>query len=216
MIRFWNGFVKITGWLPEVVCFRPRVYYEDKSRQSRKIKGPAIVICNHTSVLDYIVLLFVFFGRTLRTQMAEVLFQKKGLRILLKLLGGIRVDRKSRDYGFLDESLKILEKGGVVCVFPESRLPRPGEKRPLPFASSVAYLALTSGVPVIPVYTNGSHFKKERVRVMIGTPIDSTQWLDDTLSEREQLAKISRAYREKIIELGELLERYGKRKEATK
>ena len=71
------------------------------------------------------------------------------------------------------ESLKILEKGGVVCVFPESRLPRPGEKRPLPFASSVAYLALTSGAPVIPVYTNGSHFKKERVRVMIGTPIDS-------------------------------------------
>lgn len=208
MIRFWNAFVKITGWLPEVLCFRPHIYYEDKSVQSRKIKGSAIIICNHTSVIDYMALLFVFFFRTIRAQMAEVLFEKKGLRLLLNWLGGIRVDRKSHDYGFVEQSREILEKGGVVLIFPESRLPKPGEERPLPFVPSVAYLALTSGAPVIPVYTNGSYFKKKHVSVLIGKPIDTEAYLDASLSEKEQLALVSEKYRERIIELGELLNRH--------
>ncbi|MBQ7172597.1 MAG: 1-acyl-sn-glycerol-3-phosphate acyltransferase [Clostridia bacterium] len=212
MITFWNTFVKITGWLTEVICFRPRVFYEDKQIQSKRIKGPAIIISNHTSVLDYVAILFVFFFRTVRAQMAEVLFEKKGLRILLKWLGGIRVDRKAHDYGFVEKSKKILEKGGVVLVFPESRLPLPGEARPLPFVPSVAYLALSSGVPVIPVYTNGSYFKKKRLSVLIGKPIDTLAYLDTSLSEKEQLARISEKYRERIMELGDLLEEYEAKK----
>ena len=212
MIKFWNAFVKITGWLPELLCFRPHIYYEDKAVQSRRIKGPAIVICNHTSVIDYMALLFVFPFRTIRAQMAEVLFEKKGLRILLKWLGGIRVDRKSHDYGFVEKSREILERGGVVLIFPESRLPLPGEERPLPFVPSVAYLALTSGVKVIPTYTNGAYFTKKHTSVLIGKPIDSSEYLDKTLSEKEQLALVSENYRNRIIELGGLLEQYEAKK----
>ncbi|MBR6312636.1 MAG: 1-acyl-sn-glycerol-3-phosphate acyltransferase, partial [Oscillospiraceae bacterium] len=145
MIRFWNAFVKITGWPVQLLCFRTRIYYSDRERQGRRIKGPAILISNHTSVFDYAVWLFVFFSRTLRYQMAELLFHKKPLGTLLRLLGGIYVDRDARDMGFIAESERILEKGGVVGIFPESRLPRKGEERPLPFAPSAAYLALTTG-----------------------------------------------------------------------
>ena len=201
LIRLFNAFVKITGFPAAFFCFRTKVYYEDKSVQSRRIKGPAILISNHTAVYDYAVYLFVFFFRTLRVQMAELLFERKVLGRFLKTLGGIFVDRNTHDFGFVSKSLDLLKKGWVVGVFPESRIPLPGEERPLPFKTSAAYLALASGVPVIPVYTNGFYFRKERARVVIGMPIDIHSLEDPALSEKENLARVTEAMREKIISL---------------
>ena len=127
MIALFNWFVKITGWPVQFLCFRTKILYEDRKVQGRHVKGSAIILSNHTSVFDYAVYLFVFFTRTLRFQMAEVLFEKPLLGLFLKCLGGIRVDRNAHDFGFLPKSEKILERGGVIGVFPESRLPLPGE-----------------------------------------------------------------------------------------
>ena len=207
MSRFLIGFVKVTGLLPQWLCFRTKVSYEDRTVQSRRIKGAAIVVSNHTSLYDYAVLLFVFFGRILRTQMAELLFKKGLLGPFLKGLGGIYVDRDSHNMGFVEQSLKILEKGGVLCVFPEARLARPGEETPLPFQTSPFYIALESGAPIIPVYTNGSYFRKERARVRIGTPIDARSlWRPDE-DEKTNLTRITETVRQKVIELGQEVER---------
>ena len=86
MIAFFNYFVKITGWIVQKIVFRTKIFYEDKKVQSRKIKGKAIIVSNHTSVYDYAVYLFVFFFTTLRCQMAEILYKKKPLAIFLNKL----------------------------------------------------------------------------------------------------------------------------------
>ena len=204
-IKFWNAFVKITGWPVQFLCFRTKVYYEDKSVQGRHIRGPVILISNHTSVFDYAVYLFVFFSRTLRFQMAELLFRKPFLGWLLRALGGIRVDRDAFDFGFIARSQAVLSCGGVVGMFPESRLPRPGEPRPLPFKTSVAFLALSSGVPVLPVVTDGSYFSKKRARVLIGRPISVADLVDGSLTDKENLQRVTDALRDKIIGLEALL-----------
>ncbi len=205
MIGLFNWFVKITGWPAQFLCFRTKVLYEDKRVQGRRIKEAAIVLSNHTSVFDYAVYLFVFFSRTLRFQMAEVLFKKPVLGWFLRRMGGIRVDRDTHDFGFLPKSLEVLERGGVVGVFPESRLPQPGEARPLPFKVSAAYLALMSGVQIIPVVTNGSYFSRKRARVLIGKPILASDLLEEGATEPENLRIVSEKLRERIIELEKLL-----------
>ena len=208
MIRFWNIFTKITAWPLQWLCFRTRIYYEDKNVQSRRIKGPAIVICNHTSVFDYAVLLFVFFSRTVRYQMAEVLFDKKPLGTLLRLLGGIKVDRNSHNYGYMTVCEDILSDGGVVGIFPEGRIPKDDETRPLEFRDGAAYLALYGNVPIIPVYTNGSYFQKRHASVIIGKPVnvnDLTDIDNDDLTDKEKIKIITGSLREKIILLGEEL-----------
>lgn len=206
MKAFFNMLVKITGWIPQKLVFRTKIFYEDKAAQSRKLKGPAILISNHTSVYDYAVFLFVFPRRTLRYQMAEVLFKKRGLGWFLRSMGGIKVERDSFDFGFLEESKGILEKGGVVGVFPESRLPREGEERPLPFKPSAAYLALVSGVPVIPLYTNGAYFCKKRAKVVIGKPMFARELYDPQKDEKSNLVFISEQFRHKVMELGTLID----------
>lgn len=206
MIRFFNWFVKITGWLVQKIVFRTKIYYENKSIQSRRIKGAAIIACNHTSVWDYCILVFTFISRTIRCQMAEVLFKKKVLGLFLKCMGGIYVNRDTHDFSFINKSNELLNKGWVVGCFPESRLPLPKEERPLEFKPSTIYLALQSGVKIIPMYTNGVYFKKGRARVIIGEPICARDLVDDSLSEKENVERITKILREKIIELGKKLD----------
>lgn len=203
-IRFCNWFTKLTAFPVQLVCFRTKTVYEDREAV-RALKGPVLLVSNHTSVFDYAVYLFVFFFRTLRTVMAEVLFQKPVLGIYLKCMGGIRVDRAAREFGFVEEALGILEKGGTVLLFPESRLPLPGETRPLPFKDSAAFLALRSGVPVVPLYTNGSYFRWKRARVVVGRPVLPAEWISEGTAEKEAVRLVSGKLRETVAELGKRL-----------
>lgn len=206
MIGFFNAFTKVTGWLVQKICFRTKIYYEDKAVQGRRIKGSAIIVSNHTSVFDYAVFLFVFWNRTLRYQMAEVLFKKKLLALFLRCMGGIYVDRGSHDFSFMAKCEDILKGGGVVGVFPEGRIPKAGEERPLEFQIGASQLALESGAPIIPIYTNGSYFNKNRAKVVIGKPIYPGELIDEQNDYKTNLQIVTAELRNKIIELGNSIE----------
>lgn len=216
MKRFVQCFVRITAWPVQWFCFRTKIYYEDKKVQSRKIKGKAIIVSNHTSVYDFAVMLFVFPFRFLRYLMAELLFRKKILGKFLKLMGGIKVDRDNYDFSFISKSIDVLDKRGVIGVFPEGRLPTKGESRPLEFKPSAAYIAYLTDAPIIPVYTNGSYFKRKRARVIIGKPIYVCDVIDEKYSEKDNIERINQLIRQKVIELGNELERRTNKKETKK
>ena len=204
----FNWFVKITGCIPQLLIFRTKVYYEDKAVQDRRIKGKAIVISNHNYLMDFAVTMFVFWRRTLRCAVAEIMYHKNFVMTgLLKALGCVRVEREGHDFSFLTKLNEILDKGGVVEMYPEARLPQKGEERPLEFKPSYVYLALESGAPIIPVYSNAKLFSKERERIIIGKPIHVDELYDKTLSEKENINNINTYVRSKIIELGKELER---------
>ena len=60
-------------------------------------------------------------------------------------------------------------------------------------------------VPIIPVYTNGEYFHGKKAKVVIGKPIDVKELYDDSKSEKENLAYISERLRQKVIDLGGLI-----------
>lgn len=218
MLRFIiTWFLKITGYIPQKILFKTKIYYEDKKRQSRKIKKGAIVMPNHRSVYDFAVMLFTFPLRTLRCVVAEVMWNKNFVfSLFLKGLGAIKVDRHANDFEFLDKCEKILNRNGVVEIFPETRLPKKGEKTPLEFKTSTALLALKTGAPIIPVFTDGNYFKKSRNNTIIGVPINVRDMYDDNLSERQNLINITTKLREKIIELENELNRQKENERAKK
>ena len=204
MVRFVQAFVRVTGWLPQKLCFRTKVLYEDRAVQNRFIRGSAIIVSNHTALFDYAALLFVFWTRVLRCQMAEVLFKKPVLGPFLKLMGGIQIDRYAHEYEPIRQSMEVLSRGGVVEIFPEGRLPREGETPPNAFQPGAAYLSLASGVRVIPVWTDGLYFSRRRAHIMIGTPLDPGDFLSLPLSEKEKITLYTKAIRDKVIYLKEL------------
>ena len=85
MLFICNWFIKLTGWIPQLLIFRTKVYYEDRSVQDKRIKGKAIVVSNHNYLMDFAVLMFVFWRRTLRCAVAEIMYGKNFLMIFPSL-----------------------------------------------------------------------------------------------------------------------------------
>ena len=200
--------IRFTAYPVYWIVFRLKVYYKNKALQSRRIKGKAIIVANHTSIWDVALMLFLFPTRVLRCVVAEIIYTCFAMKYFLPLFGAIRVDRNTQDFNFIAKGTQILDKGGVIEIYPEGRLPdRPGDIPPLPFKPSAIYLALHSGAPIIPVYTNGKYFSKERVRVMIGEPINVLDLYDNNISEKENIERINSYLRNTIIEMGREIEK---------
>ena len=157
---------------------------------------------NNTEEGDYAAMMFLFPRRILHCVVAELMYEKNAfMAFLLRALGSVRVDRNSPDFAFIGKCTAILDRGGVVEFYPEARIPEAGRTELLPFKPSIAYLALESGAPVIPVYTDGNYFGKGRNYIMIGKPIDVRQLYDESLSEKENIAAITETLRGRIHEL---------------
>lgn len=202
MSKAFCWFVKITGWIPYLICMRPKVSFVNKRSVKAALKGKAIVMPDHHSVWDVAAMMFTFPRRNLHCVVAEIMYEKsKFFSWFLKSVGSIKVDRNDHDFAFITESSKVLDEGGVVEIYPESRIPKKDEQTPLPFAPSVSYIALSSGAPVIPVVTNGNYFVKGRLSILVGEPIDVREAFDDALTEKENIENITNKLREKIIEL---------------
>lgn len=200
--RFLIGFAKVTGYLPALLFFKWKVYREVGA--SRRLPKPCILVSNHKSLMDFVLYLCVFPLRTLRFLMAEVLFNKgKAFARFLYGIGGIRVDRDAYDFGFIGESLEVLDKGGIVGIFPESRLPVNGV--PFPFKSSVVQIALNTDAPIIPVYTDGNYGLFKRAHVVIGAPIDLRELCSTDKPGGQDRAALTRLLQEKVYSLKDLI-----------
>lgn len=207
------GFTKVTGLLPQYFYYKKKIYYENKDKQSRKIKGGSLLISNHFSVFDYPLIMFTFFSRSIRVLIAEIMYRKnKFLSWFLPSLGGIKVDRNNYDFSFTSEMINVLKKGQVGLIFPESRVRTEKDdiNKLLDFKPSYVYIALESGVPIIPLYHNG-HFGRtktkndNRARIIIGEPINVYDLYDDKLSEKENITNINNYVSDRIYQLRDLL-----------
>ncbi len=214
MGKLFSGFLKCTAYPIEMVVFRTKIYYEDKAVQGRKIKGSAIIVSNHTSVYDFAQIMQVFVGRHIHCLMADILYRKRAMRWLLKELDGIKISREGKNFSFVEKSVDILKNGGVIEIYPEARIPEPNEQTPLEFKPSAAYIALLSGAPIIPVYTDGNYFGKGRAHVMIGKPIYPSDIADEKLEMSENIKNLTEHIRNKVIELRDETNRKKEQKKA--
>jgi 1-acyl-sn-glycerol-3-phosphate acyltransferase len=107
------------------------------------------------------------------------LFRVPVLGSIFRALGGFPVERDGSDFGPIRESLKILEEGEPLVVYPEGSRQRGSEIAEL--QPGAAYLAAKMGVPIVPVGIAGAEetFRTRRGRlpgfgrivVVIGEPI---------------------------------------------
>ena len=198
LIILCHVFTKITGILPALLFFKPRVRRQGKAR--RRLPKNCILVSNHRSLMDFVLYLVVFPLRTIRFLAAEVLFSKNPfLTGLLYSLGCIKVDRDGKTFDFVSHSIEVLEKGGTLGVFPEGRLPIGG--KPFPFTVSTAFIATHTDAVIVPVYTDGRYGILKRAGVVIGEPFYPADHCREGLSEDEQLKHLTAVLQEKVYAL---------------
>jgi 1-acyl-sn-glycerol-3-phosphate acyltransferase len=198
LINLFLAFTRLTGILPALLLFKPRIRRQGNAK--RQLPKNCILVSNHKSLMDFVLYLVIFPFKTIRFLAAEVLFSKNTfLAGLLYGLGCIRVDREGKNFGFVSHALEVLEQGGTVGIFPEGRLPIGG--KPFPFTVSAAFIATHANAPVVPIYTDGRYGIGKRAGVVIGEPFFLADYCKEGLSEDAQLKHLTEVLRQKVYDL---------------
>ena len=135
------------------VTFRVFGRLEVRGRENVPPRGPLILAANHLSNADP-PLLAVTTPRDLAFVAKRDLFANPVSRWLFTSLNAYPVDRDRRDVGAMVWALERLRHDGVVLVFPEGTRSR--DLRLQRGQPGVAYLALRSQAPVLPVGITGT------------------------------------------------------------
>ena len=135
-------------------------------------KGGALIVCNHVSYMDALLLSAVC-PRLIRFVMEEDYTQLPPIRRFLKRAGVIPIsatNRRSIRNAF-KEVERALHEGHIVCIFPEGKLTSDGEVAE--FMRGMELIIKRSPVSVIPMALKGlwgSYFSRYKGRACKGLP----------------------------------------------
>lgn len=154
----WRFSRNPAGHLRRLVFALIHVLYRLRFQGRRHVpqRGPALVVCNHVSFMDALVM-----GggspRPLRFLMDRPIYESPWLNWLFRLVGAIPVESDRRDPGnvrrALGEVSRALRNGDVVMLFPEGRLTSTGEINT--FRRGLDLILAKDPVPVVPAAMSG-------------------------------------------------------------
>jgi 1-acyl-sn-glycerol-3-phosphate acyltransferase len=143
---------RMLGWL--LVHSIYRVRKQDLSHIPAE--GPAVLVSNHVSFADAVIV-HAACPRHLRFVMDAHIYKLPVLNWLFRAVGAIPVtdprtdrDMVRRSYDLIAEA---LEKGDVVCIFPEGGITRDGEIGK--FKNGIEKIVRRTPVPVVPIALRG-------------------------------------------------------------
>jgi 1-acyl-sn-glycerol-3-phosphate acyltransferase len=174
-----------------VVAALARLMYRLRARGLQHIpaQGPCVVVCNHVSFIDALVLSAFVVRRPIRFVIDHRMARLPGLGWFFRIAGVIPIAPAHEDPELLARAYeRIAERlgaGEIVGIFPEGKITRTGDLEP--FRAGVEQIVARTPVPVVPVALRGlwgSFFSRKdgeamrkwprrfraRVELHVGTP----------------------------------------------
>jgi 1-acyl-sn-glycerol-3-phosphate acyltransferase len=119
-------------------------------------EGPAVLVCNHVSYVDAIVILAAS-PRPIRFVMDHRIFKTPLLGFIFRTGKAIPIAPAQENPWLMEKAFvdiaQALHEGELVCIFPEGKLTRTGELNE--FRGGIAKIVARSQVPVIPMALRG-------------------------------------------------------------
>ncbi|MBX9800029.1 MAG: MFS transporter [Burkholderiaceae bacterium] len=144
--------LRFLAWLMLHTTHRVRTFNAERI----PAEGGAILVCNHVSYMDAIVILATS-PRPLRFVMDHRIFKIPLLSALFKAVRAIPIAPASEDAEIMEAAYgsiaRALERGELVCIFPEGKLTRDGELNE--FKGGIMKILERTPVPVIPMALRG-------------------------------------------------------------
>jgi 1-acyl-sn-glycerol-3-phosphate acyltransferase len=172
--------------------------------------GPVILAINHLAAIDSFFIPILLRRRVSFLAKSHYFTMSGPIGYLVKhfllAVGQLPIDRSggTASANSLNSGLAALAAGGVLGIYPEGT--RSPDGRLYRGKTGIARMALTSGVPVVPMSIRGTgkigfpHFGK--IRVTIGDPIDFTRF-DGFDNDRLILRSVTDEVIYEIMQLGE-------------
>jgi len=153
---------------------------------------PQIFMANHQSDFDILIVLAHLQGQ-FRWIVKKELFQIPLFGRAMQSAGYIEIDREDREKAMLslDKAAMKIREGKSVMSFPEGTRSKDGRIKP--FKHGMFYLAIKSGVPIVPISIIGAgeimprrslRIKPGKITMVIDKPIDISGY---SIENRQEL-----------------------------
>lgn len=206
LYEIFRVFGVLTGYPLLWLFFKPKIFYQGKKNKKWK-KGGKLIISNHFSIIDYILVCFMVFPRKLTAVASEMPFKSGIVRFGMKFFGTIQANREIKDMSFIEKSAEVISNGKLVQIFPEAKNTPDGKMHE--FKPSYIRIAEMAGCKILPIITDGNYGLFKRTSVIIGEEIDLTEilgWNDEFDLTKEQVNKANEIIYKKSLELRDRLE----------
>ncbi len=181
--------MRFLAWIVISVVYRIR----PSGLDNIPVKGPAIVVCNHVSYIDPIILAGSV-RRPMRFVMWYKIFQIPVLNFIFRNMKAIPIAGAREDKAIMDDAFEKVDAelaaGNVVCIFPEGAITHDGEIAR--FRPGIEKIIRRRPVPVVPASLGrlwGSWFSRRsdgglrkipgrlfaRVTVTFGEPVPPSE-----------------------------------------
>lgn len=161
-----------------VIVYRPKVV----GKENIPREGGALLCPNHVHALDSTIII-ASERRKINVLAKAELFKLGIARAFAKLFGIYPVDTKKKDINSIKISLKILKNNELLMIFPEGT--RNGLAKKVKPKKGAIKIAITAGVPIIPIGIQGNFKPFKKVKVNIGKPMDFTMYRDKIRDEEQ-------------------------------
>ena len=186
-------------------------------------EGGVLVVANHIGNYDVLVLgeFLIWSGRWPRFLGKSEIFKTPVLGWVARQCGQIPVLRNTSDAKkSLVFARQALEQGQMVAVYPEGTITKDPDGWPMAGRRGAALLALTTGVPVVPVGQIGAQevlggptirwrklfsLRRRPVHVLAGEPVDLERFRTGEYPTLKALDLASVAIMDAVVELVEQL-----------
>ena len=195
-------FYRFARWLLSIFSF---LFYPCKliNPEQANLKKPFILICNHQSMMDPVLLGVKFPQYEIHFIGKREITKFLPLKWIVERLHMIAVSRHMSDLAAMRAAGAVLKSGEVLGIFPEGRRScgSPMEQ----MESGVSLLALRHKTPLLPVYITSRPRPFRRVSMVIAPPIlvDSLarDGIDKSASDQlsEQIKQVYRDLESKNI-----------------
>ncbi|WP_293387296.1 MFS transporter [Nevskia sp.] len=200
--------MRFIAWMMIRVLYRIRV----SGLGNIPEEGPAIVICNHVSFVDALIV-GGSVRRPLRFVMDHRIFRIPGMNFLFRTARAIPIAPAKEDPAMLERAYaeidQALKNGEIIGLFPEGRLTPDGSIQP--FKSGIEKILAANPVPVVPLAVRGlwgsmwsridSQLRRARlprrfraeIELLAAAPIAPEQATATTLEEKVRAMRGDRA-----------------------
>ncbi len=177
--------------------------YQVSGREHVPLTGPLLIVANHLSWYDPILLGVVLPRRVWFFTKVEI-FSWPFVGLLCRLTGQIPVNRGESDRAALERGLTYLQEGKALMVFPEGTVER--QEKMIAAHTGAAMLAMRTGVTILPIAHCGTRRVLRslriwfpRVEIQIGKPY--TRVLPEGVPRKVALKLVTEDMMKRIAEM---------------
>ncbi len=170
-----NGYMKLHLVLAPIIKFFLRVHAH--GTENIPDEGGALICSNHIAIRDVFVLA-ISAKRQIKFIGKKEIFRVPVLGKVVRALGAVTVDRGGSDVAAIKTSVRLLESGDLVSIFPQGHRNPGVNPAKTEIKNGAALIAYRSGKDVIPAFINVKKHKYgffRRVDIYFGEAIKNSE-----------------------------------------